>query len=95
MLSLASNTNCMLMDDELNILPISSHVRDGMKPIPLKEDGTPNVPGSSEAAAELKELTESLRDVQARSITCRIFLRTTSNPSCSQMLNHTKWEPQG
>ncbi|BDA49001.1 RNA cytidine acetyltransferase [Coccomyxa sp. Obi] len=63
-LSLASNTNCMLMDDELNILPISSHVRDGMKPIPLKEDGTPDVPGSSEAAAELKELTQSLRDVQ-------------------------------
>lgn len=74
MLSLASNTNCMLMDDELNILPISSHVRDGLKPIALNEDGTPDVPGSSETAAELKDLTESLRDVQARSVTCRIYL---------------------
>ena len=63
-LSLASNTNCMLMDDELNILPISSHVRDGLKPVPLREDGTPDVPGNGEPAAELKELVESLRDVQ-------------------------------
>ncbi len=63
-LSLASNTNCMLMDDELNILPISSHVRDGLKPVPLREDGTPDVPGNGESAAELKELVESLRDVQ-------------------------------
>ena len=73
-LSLASNTNCMLMDDELNILPISSHVRDGMKPIPLKEDGTPDVPGSSDTAAELRELTESLRDVQARPVARMIYL---------------------
>ncbi|KAK9918544.1 hypothetical protein WJX75_004887 [Coccomyxa subellipsoidea] len=63
-LSLASNTNCMLMDDELNILPISSHVRDGLKPVPVKEDGTPDIPGSGESAAELKELVESLSDVQ-------------------------------
>lgn len=54
----------MLMDDELNILPISSHVRDGLKPVPVKEDGTPDIPGSGESAAELKELVESLSDVQ-------------------------------
>jgi N-acetyltransferase 10 len=27
-LSLANNKNCILMDDELNILPISSHIND-------------------------------------------------------------------
>lgn len=66
-LSLASNTNCMLMDDELNILPISSHVRDGIRPIPVKEDGSPDVSGSGESAAQLKSLVEELRDSEVTS----------------------------
>jgi N-acetyltransferase 10 len=52
------------MDDELNILPTSTHVRH-IQPIATNPDGTPLVPSANAAAnAELKDLTESLRDVQ-------------------------------
>ena len=37
-LSLASNPACILMDDELNILPTSSHVAN-IKPLPRDDDG--------------------------------------------------------
>ena len=64
MLSLASNANCLLMDDELNVLPASSHVKN-IIPISLGEDGRPDVPGNGAgSAAELKELRESLADAQ-------------------------------
>lgn len=57
LLSLGSCENCLVVDDELNVLPISGgkHV----KPLPPKDDDdlTPN-------AKELKELKESLADVQ-------------------------------
>ena len=63
-LSLASNPNCLLMDDELNVLPTSSHVK-SIVPIPMGEDGRPDVPDNgAEAAAELKGLRESLADTQ-------------------------------
>lgn len=63
-LSLASNPNCLLMDDELNVLPTSSHVK-SIAPIPMGEDGRPDVPDNgAEAAAELKGLRESLADTQ-------------------------------
>ena len=66
MLSLASNPNCLLMDDELNVLPMSSHVK-SIAPVPLGEDGRPDVPGSgAEAAAELKDLRKSLADTQVQ-----------------------------
>ena len=69
-LSLASNPNCLLMDDELNVLPTSSHVK-AIAPVPLGEDGRPDVPGSgAEAAAELKDLCESLADTQVRAPCC-------------------------
>jgi N-acetyltransferase 10 len=63
-LSLSKCSGCILMDDELNILPTSTHVRN-IQPIPTNPDGTPAIttPGQ-EAKMELKELTESLRDVQ-------------------------------
>ena len=68
MLSLASNPNCLLMDDELNVLPTSSHVK-SIAPVPLGEDGRPDVPGSgAEATAELKDLRESLADTQVRTL---------------------------
>ena len=66
MLSLASNPACILMDDELNILPTSSHVA-RIAPLPLADDGTPAVStASSSSAAELKELVASLADTQVR-----------------------------
>ena len=65
-LSLASCPTCILMDDELNILPTSSHVA-RIVPVPLADDGTPDVPSASAAsAAELKELIASLADTQVR-----------------------------
>ncbi|KAI5954509.1 NAT10 [Candida jiufengensis] len=57
LLSLGSCENCLVVDDELNVLPISGgkHV----KPLPPKDDDE-----LSPKAQELKELKESLADVQ-------------------------------
>ena len=54
MLSLASSRSCILMDDELNILPTSSHVKD-IRPIERGPDGGPLLPPAG-PATELKEL---------------------------------------
>ncbi|KAK9824701.1 hypothetical protein WJX72_012506 [[Myrmecia] bisecta] len=63
-LSLASNPVCILMDDELNILPTSSHVK-AIQPLPMNPDGTPaETTASGTASTELKELTEALADTQ-------------------------------
>ncbi|XP_035521188.1 RNA cytidine acetyltransferase [Morone saxatilis] len=58
-LSLASCKNCVVIDDQLNILPVSSHMAN-IKPIPPKtqEDGL------SPREQELKDLKESLQDTQ-------------------------------
>eukprot|EP00064_Thunnus_orientalis_P002628 superscaffoldBa00000198_g2635 len=58
-LSLASCKNCLVIDDQLNILPISSHMAN-IKPVPPKtqEDGL------SPREQELKDLKESLQDTQ-------------------------------
>uniref|UniRef100_A0A1A8N845 RNA cytidine acetyltransferase n=1 Tax=Nothobranchius pienaari TaxID=704102 RepID=A0A1A8N845_9TELE len=58
-LSLASCKNCVVIDDQLNILPISSHTAN-IKPVPPKtqEDGL------SPREQELKDLKESLQDTQ-------------------------------
>ncbi|XP_013884650.1 RNA cytidine acetyltransferase [Austrofundulus limnaeus] len=58
-LSLASCKNCVVIDDQLNILPISSHMAN-IKPVPPKtqEDGL------SPRDQELKDLKESLQDTQ-------------------------------
>ena len=55
-LSLASNPSCLLLDDELNILPTSSHVR-SIEPLPADAD-TPGIAKDT----ELKGLSESLSD---------------------------------
>ena len=57
LLSLGSCENCLVVDDELNVLPISGgkHV----KPLPPKDDDE-----LTSNAKELKELKESLADVQ-------------------------------
>ena len=80
-LSLASNTACLLMDDELNILPTSSHVA-SIASIPLTEDGLPDVPGAGGSQAELKELVESLKDTQVG-----FPLRSSAFMQCSRMLH--------
>ncbi|XP_028285696.1 RNA cytidine acetyltransferase [Parambassis ranga] len=58
-LSLASCKNCVVIDDQLNILPVSSHMAN-IKPVPPKtqEDGL------SPREQELKDLKESLQDTQ-------------------------------
>uniref|UniRef100_A0A5B7B8X6 RNA cytidine acetyltransferase n=1 Tax=Davidia involucrata TaxID=16924 RepID=A0A5B7B8X6_DAVIN len=57
LLSLASCKACVIMDDELNILPISSHMK-SITPVPVKEDSE----GLSEAERDLKNLKEQLND---------------------------------
>lgn len=57
-LSLASCKACVVMDDEFNILPISSHMR-SVIPVSLNEGE-----GLTEAERDLKELKDSLRETQ-------------------------------
>ncbi|KAJ0771260.1 putative tRNA(Met) cytidine acetyltransferase [Helianthus annuus] len=57
LLSLASCGSCIVMDDELNILPISSHMK-SVTPVPVEEDSE----GLSEAQRDLKDLKEQLKD---------------------------------
>lgn len=57
LLSIASCKACVVMDDELNILPISSHIR-SITPAPVKEDSE----GLSEAERDLKNLKEELSE---------------------------------
>ncbi|XP_044536212.1 RNA cytidine acetyltransferase [Gracilinanus agilis] len=58
-LSLASCKNCIVIDDQLNILPISSHTAN-IQPLPPKTQEE-DLPPSD---LELKELKESLQDTQ-------------------------------
>ncbi|KAM9372994.1 RNA cytidine acetyltransferase [Phaethornis superciliosus] len=58
-LSLASCKNCMVIDDQLNILPISSHVAN-ITPVPPQSQEDSLQPQD----LELKELKESLQDTQ-------------------------------
>uniref|UniRef100_M3ZYS7 RNA cytidine acetyltransferase n=1 Tax=Xiphophorus maculatus TaxID=8083 RepID=M3ZYS7_XIPMA len=57
-LSLSSCKNCVVIDDQLNILPISSHMAN-IKPVPPKTQD-----GLSPREQELKDLKESLQDTQ-------------------------------
>uniref|UniRef100_A0A6N2M944 RNA cytidine acetyltransferase n=1 Tax=Salix viminalis TaxID=40686 RepID=A0A6N2M944_SALVM len=57
LLSLATCKACVVMDDELNILPISSHIR-SITPVTVKEDSE----GLSEAERDLKNLKEQLHE---------------------------------
>uniref|UniRef100_A0A1J3I6L2 RNA cytidine acetyltransferase n=1 Tax=Noccaea caerulescens TaxID=107243 RepID=A0A1J3I6L2_NOCCA len=57
LLSLASCKACVVMDDELNILPLSSHIR-SITQVPSKEDSE----GLSEAERDLKSLKDALDD---------------------------------
>lgn len=55
-LSLASNPNCLMVDDELNVLPTSSLVR-AIEPLPADHASAADV-----ARGELKELSDSLTE---------------------------------
>ena len=69
-LSLATNQHCLLLDDELNILPTSS-LSASIKPLALNADGTPDVPDASrQNAAELADLKTSLADTQVLFSAC-------------------------
>lgn len=57
LLSIASCKACVVMDDELNILPISSHIR-SIQPVSISEDPE----GLSERERELKNLKEQFHD---------------------------------
>lgn len=56
LLSLASCKTCMVLDDELNILPVVSHMK-SVTPVPVKEDS------HSEVDQDLKNLKDQLNDV--------------------------------
>ncbi|MED6264294.1 N-acetyltransferase 10 [Characodon lateralis] len=58
-LSLASCKNCVVIDDQLSVLPISSHMAN-IKPVPPKTQEE----GLSPREQELKDLKESLQDTQ-------------------------------
>ena len=58
-LSLANCPSCIFMDDELNILPLSTHVRT-LAPVPPGSEADPEGAGGP----ELRELRTTLQDVQ-------------------------------
>jgi N-acetyltransferase 10 len=62
-LSLAHCTTAILVDDELNILPTSTHVRT-IQPVATTEDGAAEGAPGAEAAAELADLVKSLQDTE-------------------------------
>uniref|UniRef100_A0A8B9FYS5 RNA cytidine acetyltransferase n=1 Tax=Amazona collaria TaxID=241587 RepID=A0A8B9FYS5_9PSIT len=59
-LSLASCKNCIVIDDQLNILPISSHIAN-ITPVPPQSQVSNHLRPQD---VELKELKESLQDTQ-------------------------------
>lgn len=79
-LSLASNPSCLLVDDELNILPTSSHVRN-IEPLPADGDGPSQVNGTD---TDLKGLSDSLADTLVPSFassSCPLAVQTQALPS--------------
>lgn len=61
-LSLRDCSGCLVVDDELNILPISAHARD-LKPIESREDDIIDVPKTAKER-ELEELKATMADTQ-------------------------------
>lgn len=61
-LSLGSCESCLVVDDELNVLPISGAKT--VKPLPPADDDEDEAANLSKEAKELRNLKESLQDVQ-------------------------------
>lgn len=80
-LSLASNPSCLLLDDELNILPTSSHVKN-IEPLPVDTDGTNDASGKD---TELKGLSESLSDTLVGHAHPKLT-QTSDRPLCNASL---------
>lgn len=73
MLSLASNKNCILMDDELNILPCSTLVK-YIVPIKVDDEGRPLEDTSRDKENELAKLKVSLEDAQVNcEQSCKLY----------------------
>ena len=63
-LSLASCSSCLVVDDELNVLPISSHIK-SIKPVRKGEDEDEDEAiAEGPSGRELRELKASLKDTQ-------------------------------
>ena len=62
-LSLASCSTCVVLDDELNILPISKHVKK-IKPLEVTAEEAEHGMGSTAESRELSELKSSLNGTQ-------------------------------
>jgi N-acetyltransferase 10 len=60
LLSLGTLANCLVVDDELNVLPISSHIRT----LEAKAPDDADTDAQRRESAELRELKESLRDTE-------------------------------
>mmetsp|Transcript_21688 Transcript_21688/g.38298 ORF Transcript_21688/g.38298 Transcript_21688/m.38298 type:complete len:1083 (-) Transcript_21688:3-3251(-) len=63
LLSLSSCETCCVVDDELNILPISKHIRD-IEPLEVVEDGIEDWNTSEKQRRKLNDLKESLAGTQ-------------------------------
>jgi N-acetyltransferase 10 len=63
LLSLVSCPDCLVLDDKLNILPISSHIKD-IKPLVIAEEDREGNHILTEKVKELKSLCSSLQDTQ-------------------------------
>ena len=74
-LSLASNNSCVFLDDNLNILPLSSHVKSLEK-----VSGTCPVSDREEELAELKTSLQDTQPVGALVSQTRSVLNTLSLP---------------
>jgi hypothetical protein len=80
-LSLASCKACILMDDELNILPTSTHVRE-IREVEMGPDGQPLLPTADVAAArDLRDLADTLADSQV----------LPTGPRCVSKLLYLNW----
>jgi N-acetyltransferase 10 len=62
LLSLATCRNCLVLDDQLNILPLSNHIKD-IKPVIIDNSRNENHI-ISKNETDLLELTSSLKDVK-------------------------------
>ena len=60
---MSKGENCMLLDDELNILPTSSLLKDIKKP-PAEDGEVLKSALGFEVTLELRDLCESLADIQ-------------------------------
>jgi N-acetyltransferase 10 len=84
-LSLASNPHCLIMDDELNVLPTSSLIRH-IAPLPTAPDGKLLNDPSAAGQAELADLKDSLTDTQPAGSLVRTCVACLAGPAVLPVL---------